>query len=373
MTPRYRSPLTVASILRARAGGSRPVPASTAGMPNSLTITWLPSASDGLHRLLLEQSAGGSIILPAYTCMRVVGSVVAAGWTPKFVDIEPHTLTMSATSVAAALGNRRPGTSAAVLVTHLHGLPAPLRELRVVAERHGAILIEDCAMAQGARCGAESVGAGGDASLFSFGLGKTISIGAGGAVVGRRVDSAPAGSALVSPLRTWLSRAGRIGDLRFATQETVKTLIGLETRGAAEPPYLPTRWRKEALSALPRLLADPAVERTLDVKRALSAGWLSAISDLGSPRVSVPTPADSAATPCCPGVPLFVTDRDRLAARLRELGVHTSRLFSYSAGTLAGAGRFPGADWLAARILLLPTEEGLSGVRDSVLTAIADA
>jgi len=59
-------------------------------------------------------------------------------------------------------------------------MPADLRALQAVCDRHGLKLIEDCAQAHGAVYGGRKVGAVGDAGAFSFQSSKNITAGEGG-------------------------------------------------------------------------------------------------------------------------------------------------------------------------------------------------
>jgi dTDP-4-amino-4,6-dideoxygalactose transaminase len=71
----------------------------------------------------------------------------------------------------------------AVLPVHLYGQPADLDAIAAACRRHGALLIEDCAQAHGARWRGRRVGTFGDAATFSFYPTKNLgALGDGGAV-----------------------------------------------------------------------------------------------------------------------------------------------------------------------------------------------
>src|SRR5262249_39357721 len=73
-----------------------------------------------------------------------------------------------------------------ILMTHFAGFPGPASQLRALADRHGLVLIEDCAQALLSVDGEVPVGTTGDAAIFS--LRKTLPVPHGGALVftGRR-------------------------------------------------------------------------------------------------------------------------------------------------------------------------------------------
>jgi dTDP-4-amino-4,6-dideoxygalactose transaminase len=67
-----------------------------------------------------------------------------------------------------------------VIPVHLAGWPADMEGIMDLARRHGLKVIEDCAQAQGAEIGGQSVGSFGDAAAFSFCQDKIISTGGEG-------------------------------------------------------------------------------------------------------------------------------------------------------------------------------------------------
>ena len=71
----------------------------------------------------------------------------------------------------------------AIIVVHMNGYPADMEGLMAVAERHGLMVIEDCAHAHGARCGDKTVGTIGRMGAFSFQQKKNLSLGEGGMVI----------------------------------------------------------------------------------------------------------------------------------------------------------------------------------------------
>ena len=72
---------------------------------------------------------------------------------------------------------------AAIIVSHMYGLGAPIAEIIEWAKRMGTRVIEDATLALGAEVDGHAAGSWGDASVLSFGSGKIIDIGYGGALV----------------------------------------------------------------------------------------------------------------------------------------------------------------------------------------------
>lgn len=371
MIPRYRSPLSLPDVLRSLAPTQKsPLGSSAPGLAAASAITWMPSASQGLFQLLEGWGQAGRVVLPAYTCLRVVTAVRAAGWTPVFVDVDPGTLAMDTGAVARelALG----GKPQVVLATHLHGIPVDLAEIRALAGGAGARLVEDCAMAQGAQGSDGPVGSTGDAAIFSFGLGKCLSFGTGGALVGPALQPAPQGPELTRLALTsaLASRAGFLGDVRFHLQEGLKSMLRIAGANRSEALFNPERISAPAARQLARLAMLSRIEHELQALRERSFSWLEWAAGLDGDRVQVPRLAPGA-VPCCPSLPLFVQEPPALAARLRRHGVDTARYFDYCAARLDGAAAaFAGAEWLASRVLLIPASHAadrkMSIIRDII-------
>ena len=116
--------------------------------------------------------------IPDGVCMNVPLAVIFSGNTPVYLDIDPATLGLSP---AILSGVRTP--LAAVVAVHAYGYPCDIRGIVRWCREHSVFLIEDVASAQGARVGSSPAGMFGDVSVFSFGAGKIIDAGGGGAVL----------------------------------------------------------------------------------------------------------------------------------------------------------------------------------------------
>jgi dTDP-4-amino-4,6-dideoxygalactose transaminase len=129
--------------------------------------------------LLLEALAfepGDEIAVSAITHPDMIRVLEAHGLRALPVDVDPDTLTPRAELLEGLIGPR----TRALVVAHLFGGRADLEQLAEVTDRHGLLLIEDCA--QSFR-GPEDRGSPlADVSLFSFGAIKTATA-LGGALV----------------------------------------------------------------------------------------------------------------------------------------------------------------------------------------------
>lgn len=129
------------------------------------------------------------VLIPAYTCYSVAASVVKAGLKISVYDLDPQTLRPDRDSLKRAAG----GKTLAIVYQHLFGIPQPREDFHDIAVEHGIPLIEDAAQGLGGLLNGKPLGTMGDFGIFSFGRGKSLPIGAGGALTGRKdiLDAVP--------------------------------------------------------------------------------------------------------------------------------------------------------------------------------------
>lgn len=133
-----------------------------------------------LALLAHEVGPGDEVVVPALTFVATAMAVVHVGATPVYADVDPVTFTMTAESLAAVITER----TKAVVPVHLHGLSADMTAIDDVARRHGCVVVEDAAQAQGARCHGVPCGASGNTATFSLQMTKNLpTCGEGGLVV----------------------------------------------------------------------------------------------------------------------------------------------------------------------------------------------
>ena len=113
-----------------------------------------------------------------YTIADITNMVILAGGRPVFADVERDTCNISAHEVEACISDN----TGAVLITHLHGLAAPVGEIKTLCDARGVPLIEDAAQGFGARFDGQRLGTLGKAGIFSFGSYKNVNGWLGGAV-----------------------------------------------------------------------------------------------------------------------------------------------------------------------------------------------
>jgi dTDP-4-amino-4,6-dideoxygalactose transaminase len=128
----------------------------------------------------LDLEPGSEVIVPANSFIATAEAVTAAGATPRIVDVDPGTHTLSAEIVEASLTPR----TRCVIPVHLYGRTVDMEPLERLAREHGLVLVEDACQAHGARYRHGRVGSLGKAGCFSFYPAKNLGAwGDAGAVV----------------------------------------------------------------------------------------------------------------------------------------------------------------------------------------------
>ena len=164
------------------------------------------------------------VILSPYTIHDVINMVICAGGEPVFADIERDTCNISASQIAQLVDD----DTAAVVVTHLHGLACDVERIRDICEKHRVPLIEDAAQALGARVNGQMVGTFGDVGIYSFGRAKNINALYGGLLITRNRDVA---DSVAQKLSTWPY---------FPTRRLIsQAALCLATNVAFSPPWFP--------------------------------------------------------------------------------------------------------------------------------------
>ena len=107
---------------------------------------------------------GDEVITVAHTAMPTVTAVERAGATPVLVDILPDTYTMDPAAAEAAITPR----TKAIIPVHLYGHPVDITAFQAITEKHGLLLLEDCAQSHGATYDGQLTGTFGHIAAFSF-------------------------------------------------------------------------------------------------------------------------------------------------------------------------------------------------------------
>lgn len=330
-----------------------------------------------------ETHALTSVIVPAYGCPTTVQSVLAAGLTPVFCDVDPETLDLDRTAL-----HRLVETSGAriIIATHLYGLAQDVRDLRQMP----VVVVEDAAQAFGAQLDGRMVGTWGDAGLYSLGRGKCLPAGHGGIIVAQ-AHIAEAIARVTSQRMTLDARhrtiAGLIGLTAYAVYGLATHPRGWwwVTRSPLNPAEagmdinsLPTI-RFKGLSPVSAGLGASILARvrtTVSIRRHNANRLMALVGD--TPAVTAPHIPEGAepAYLRMPLVAISATLRDRLYDDLYAHGIGVSRsytrtlpdLYAHRLGSDEAA--FPGARRLAQCLLTLPTHSYVDDTDFGIMSRI---
>lgn len=144
------------------------------------------SCSAALHLSLLAAGVqpGDEVITSALTFCSTINSIIHAGGQPVLADIDPVTMNLDPREVEARISSR----TRAIVPVHFAGRPCQMDKLTAIADRHGLVVIEDCAHAVNAEYHGKKVGTIGDFGCFSFYATKNVTTGEGGMVLCRSAD-----------------------------------------------------------------------------------------------------------------------------------------------------------------------------------------
>ena len=134
------------------------------------------SGTAALHLALtaLDIGEGDEVAIPSFVCSALLNAIRYVRATPILADIDPVTFNMD----VADLKRRLTSKTRAIIVPHMFGLPAAVREIAAL----GVPVIEDCAQAIGSGINGIPAGRVGVLSVFSFYATKVICTGEGGMV-----------------------------------------------------------------------------------------------------------------------------------------------------------------------------------------------
>lgn len=121
---------------------------------------------------------GDEIIVPALSFVATTNAVLAAGFIPKFVDVELETLNIDPAKIEEAITDK----TRAIMVVHTMGKPCNMDPILKIAKKHHLKVIEDACEAHGATYKGKLVGKIGDMGAFSFYTAHQIVCGEGGMV-----------------------------------------------------------------------------------------------------------------------------------------------------------------------------------------------
>jgi len=159
-------------------------------------VAALSSGTAAIHLalVLLGVKPGDYVIGTSFTFSATVNPIAYLGATPVLVDSEPGTWNMDPELLEHAirvesgkLKDKREksggGSIKAIVVVHLYGMPARMKEIMAVADRYGIPVVEDAAEALGSEYMGRRVGCNSRFGIMSFNGNKIITSSGGGALL----------------------------------------------------------------------------------------------------------------------------------------------------------------------------------------------
>lgn len=129
---------------------------------------------------------GDEIILPALSFVATGNSVLQAGFTPVFVDIDRKTLNIDPAKIEENITEK----TRAIMPVHLMGKPADMDAIHAIARKHNLYIIEDAAEAHGAAYKGRNAGTLGHIGAFSLYVAHIITTVEGGIIATDNSDFA---------------------------------------------------------------------------------------------------------------------------------------------------------------------------------------
>jgi len=326
-----------------------PVSSGTAAL--RLTLTALTSLSDRTD-----------VVMPAYSCFAVPAAVVHAGLRPVLCDIDEATFDFDHALLPHALTRR----TLCVIAHHLFGIASNIERAKALCRERGVFVVEDAAQALGVGRNGQALGTLGDVGIFSFGRGKQVTCGSGGAIVTNSdriaeaiavryndLPSPPWWESLkdfvavvlmmvfIRPWLYWIPAAVPflgLGKTVFPKRVTVKRLSGFKAG-------IPRNWRSN-------------LARSNDTRSGTAA-------DLGrrlSTRITEPDARPLLRLPLLAAAP---KEKDWLYAVSQQRGLGLSPAYPSALNEIPDirarfdGQRFPAAARVASRLLTLPTHHWL--------------
>ncbi len=150
------------------------------GSPHAAAVN---SCTAALHLSMVaaDLRPGDEVITTALTFCATVNAIIHAGALPVLADVDPVTMNIDVSDVERKITPR----TRAVLPVHFAGRPCDMDRLTALAQKHGLLVIEDCAHAMETEWKGKKAGTFGDFGALSFYVTKNVITGEGGMVLCR--------------------------------------------------------------------------------------------------------------------------------------------------------------------------------------------
>ncbi len=245
---------------------------------------------------------GDEVITVANSDIPTSQAVTLTGARVVWVDIEPEGCNIDPGLIEAAITPR----TKAILPVHLHGVPAEMAPILELAERHGIGVVEDAALAAGARYHGRRIGSLSTLTAFSTAPGKILDgVGSGGMVA---TDERP----LYDRLNT-LRHYGR-------EQPPYRDLPVTGPKWPSDTIEIGYNERLDTIHAAVLQIRLPRLDERLEQRRRHAASYLERFERAGVRTQRPPVDSEAAWRVFTVRIP----ERDRVHAALYERGIDSS-------------------------------------------------
>lgn len=154
----------------------------------SRSVIGVTSCTAALHLCLLawEIGEGDEVITTPMSFCATSNSILHAGATPVFVDVEAETGNINSELIEDAITER----TKAIMPVHLYGQLCDMRRIHEIAEKYKLVVIEDAAHTIEAERDGVTPGSLSECVCFSFYATKNITSGEGGAIATNDTEKA---------------------------------------------------------------------------------------------------------------------------------------------------------------------------------------
>jgi len=154
----------------------------------SKNVVGVTSCTAALHLCLLawEIGEGDEVITTPMSFCATANSILHAGATPIFVDVEEETGNINSELIENAITEK----TKAIMPVHLYGQLCDMRKIHEIAEKYKLVVIEDAAHTIEAQRDGVTPGSLSDCACFSFYATKNITSGEGGAIATNDTEKA---------------------------------------------------------------------------------------------------------------------------------------------------------------------------------------
>jgi perosamine synthetase len=122
---------------------------------------------------------GDEVLVPSFTFISTVNSILSVGAKPVLVDSDPSTFNTETKFLKQKISKK----TRAIMPVDVSGMPLDISEMTEFANKNNLILIEDAAEAIGAKYKNKKIGSFGHSTIFSFHMAKVVSGIEGGCIL----------------------------------------------------------------------------------------------------------------------------------------------------------------------------------------------